>query len=60
MNKTNEIRRALIVELSRVAEWEGVALAFERVAERYKENAEEVKRIFAAVMRYVWRNKKND
>lgn len=58
MNKTNEIRRALIVELSRVAEWKGVALAFERVAERYKENAEEVKRIFDAIAREVWRVKK--
>lgn len=58
MNKTNEIRRALIVELSRVAEWEGVALAFERVAERYKEYTEEVKRIFDAIAREVWRAKK--
>ena len=48
---TNEIRRALIVELSRAAGWHGVREAFQNVAERYKENADEVRRIYTAIIK---------
>ena len=48
---TNEIRRALILELSRVTDFDGIKTAFNAVLLKYPDAEEELQRIGAAIIR---------
>lgn len=48
---SNELKKALITELARVTDFDGIKTAFESVKIDYPENAQDVDRIAAAVMR---------
>lgn len=55
--RTNELRRALIIELSRVTDFDGIKTAFGIVAQDYPGSVDELERIAAAVTRELKRNK---
>lgn len=48
---SNELKKALIMELSRVTDFDGIRTAFEVVAQDYPDSVDELERIAEAVTR---------
>ena len=53
----NQIRKALIIELSRVNDFDGIKTAFNTVMQDYPENGDDIRRILYAVSRELFANK---
>ena len=54
----NEIRKALIVELSRVNDFDGIKTAFNTAMQDYPENVDDVQRILYAVSRELFADRR--